>query len=300
MKLMLIARSRFDLWEHSYTATLFEIIALPRATPFLARAISVLIGGEEKGEYPSLQGLEYSGLREYQPGDRLRRIDWLSTFRLQKLIIREYMAGGGSLALLVNIDAPGPSVLDFTISAALSAALSAAKEEMNLSLHVISGGEASSTEPLAPTRALEALVKISLEKLGFDFKAFEQILPEPSSQLARLADKLGALSLEKLFSERANKAHQLAKRIGDGLSMYCGSLVSNTHFLLDLAAARLRMVFVVHPKPWIDAKSFEEIKALKETHKRIQEYLSKHFLVYARPEAAGREIELYTLSRVKI
>ena len=40
------------------------------------------------------------------------------------------------------------------------------------------------------------------------------------AEFLALADKLGALSLEKLPSERANKAYQLAKRIGDGLSIY--------------------------------------------------------------------------------
>ncbi|MEM1631007.1 MAG: DUF58 domain-containing protein [Thermofilum sp.] len=307
VRLKLLARSRLGFWEHAAaTNPLFSVLVLPKATPLLLQALASLVGGageasgEEKRASSFQRGLEYRGSRRYQPGDRLKSIDWPATTRLQELIVRDYRAGEGSAVVAVNLDAPSPSVLDFTVSAMLSAALAAAREGVGTSLLRIEGGSAELTPRLDARSALALAVKLALEKLKLSFEALEQILPEPSSELANLAEELGALSLKEVFAERAREASRITRNLEKGaLLLLCGPLTSNVQLIIDLvhsASARARVIIVTHPKPWADAKTPEEAKAIRETHERVVTLLVKRFRVHTRPTAAGREVALHALA----
>jgi uncharacterized protein (DUF58 family) len=303
------SQSRLGFWSTSYTSKpLLEVLALPSATPILARALSLIADltspGEDEGEEEKRAkrspGVEYVGLREYEVGDSCRRINWLASLRAQKLIINEYLAGGGSLSLLVNLDSPSSAVLDFTISASLAVALASVQSGVDFTLYVISGGVLESTPSLDPLRGLEVLVRLALEKYGLGFEALEYISPQPSPRLARVAEILKSLNLEKLFKDRTAKARYFTAKMRDtNLIVYCGNLVTNTQLLIDLLTSLkpgTRVVFVVHPKPWIEVKDPQEASIIAKTHERVSSFLRKHYAVYSKPEAAGEEVLLYSLS----
>lgn len=78
------------------------------------------------GEHPSRavgSGVEFAGVRAYAPGDRRRDIDWRSSARHQKLLVRQYAAERAfDLVLVLDTAAdagePGSSTLDLTVRAA--------------------------------------------------------------------------------------------------------------------------------------------------------------------------------------
>lgn len=75
------------------------------------RAIEIhtrrLLKGTQLGEYSSLQkgtGLEFEQLREYHPGDDIRFIDWKSSARQDKIMVREYLEDRNrTIMLLVDV-----------------------------------------------------------------------------------------------------------------------------------------------------------------------------------------------------
>lgn len=75
------------------------------------RAIEIhtrrLLKGTQLGEYSSSQkgtGLAFEQLREYHPGDDIRFIDWKSTARHDKIMVREYLEDRNrTIMLLVDV-----------------------------------------------------------------------------------------------------------------------------------------------------------------------------------------------------
>lgn len=68
-----------------------------------------LLSGTQLGDYSSARkgsGLEFDQLREYHPGDDVRFIDWNSSARQNKLMIREYIEERNRTIMLV-IDGSG-------------------------------------------------------------------------------------------------------------------------------------------------------------------------------------------------
>ncbi|MEZ0345660.1 MAG: DUF58 domain-containing protein [Infirmifilum sp.] len=304
------SRTRIGLWvAEKSTRLTMHVLALPRAAPLIATAALALAGDKLLGDIEDqkkesstslFSGLEYKGSRPYQPGDRQIRYDWPATARHLELMIRDYVATGGAAALVANLDSPGPSVLDFTVSALLSAALAAWREGLEVVLYTVVDGVVTSTPLLDAKQALAVTLKLSLERLSLGYEALEYILPEPSTSLASIAAQLGALSLESALSARALTARLLAEELSrSGLAVYCGSLSSNTQLLVDtlsLLKPGTRIVFIVHPKPWVDAKTEKERRALESTHKRMEGFLKKRYRILSTPQAAEREVALYALA----
>lgn len=68
-----------------------------------------LLSGTQLGDYSSARkgsGLEFDQLREYQPGDDIRFIDWNSSARQDKVMIREYIEERNRTIMLV-VDGSG-------------------------------------------------------------------------------------------------------------------------------------------------------------------------------------------------
>ncbi|MBN1419903.1 MAG: DUF58 domain-containing protein [Planctomycetes bacterium] len=88
------ARDPFGLWRiRRSLAPADEIVVLPAPVhlerlPFVGRA-SLWSPRLEEGPRTG-ESLEYCGIREWRPGDTLRRIHWPSTARLGRLVAREY------------------------------------------------------------------------------------------------------------------------------------------------------------------------------------------------------------------
>jgi uncharacterized protein (DUF58 family) len=112
-----------------------------------------------------LAGDELSGLRPYEPGDRLTRLHWPAFARTGELVVREFVElDAGSLALLVDVR---PSVhTDVSMEAAVSeaAALGLAALERGVGVNLCtSAGDRLSVDP--HTGGRQALLR-ALAMLG--------------------------------------------------------------------------------------------------------------------------------------
>jgi len=83
-----------------------EVLVYPQVLPIAAREMAgphSVSGGESgRGNLPG-EGLDLLGVRDYRPGDRLRRIDWKATARRGSFIVTEYEQGVSS-DLVVALD----------------------------------------------------------------------------------------------------------------------------------------------------------------------------------------------------
>ncbi|HEX7189696.1 MAG TPA: DUF58 domain-containing protein [Actinomycetes bacterium] len=102
-----------------------EVIVFPAAAA-LARAVAPRELAAPLGEHPSRavgSGVEFAGVRPYQPGDRRRDVDWRTSARHGGLFVRQYSAERAfDLVLVLDTSADagetGGSSLDLTVRAA--------------------------------------------------------------------------------------------------------------------------------------------------------------------------------------
>ncbi|MCK9518119.1 MAG: DUF58 domain-containing protein [Dehalococcoidia bacterium] len=142
-----------------------EELGLPPDRPF----------GERKGGRPIFEDpLRIAGLREYRPGDPLRRIDWKATARSNQLTSRVYEPSAThQLYLALNIDTMPHAwegylkdELERTVSTAASVASWAAGQRYSVGL-IANGSYPDADRPirLAPSRARDQLTRV-LEALA--------------------------------------------------------------------------------------------------------------------------------------
>jgi uncharacterized protein (DUF58 family) len=89
-------------------------------------------------------GDEFYGLREYRPGDDLRRVHWKSTARLDQLIIRQpENLLQGRLTLAIDLRAPlhDTTTLEAALSAAASILSAAQRERVHIRLVSTAGAD---------------------------------------------------------------------------------------------------------------------------------------------------------------
>lgn len=70
-----------------------------------------LVNSRFVGEYHSVfkgQGMEFSEVREYQPGDEVRTIDWNVSARMRRLFVKQYVEER-ELTVLLIVDTSGSS-----------------------------------------------------------------------------------------------------------------------------------------------------------------------------------------------
>ena len=70
-----------------------------------------LVNSRFVGEYHSVfkgQGMEFSEVREYQPGDEVRAIDWNVSARMRRLFVKRYVEER-ELTVLLIVDCSGSS-----------------------------------------------------------------------------------------------------------------------------------------------------------------------------------------------
>jgi uncharacterized protein (DUF58 family) len=79
------------------------------------------------------RGVEFQSLRTYQPGDRLREIDWRHTLKLGKLTVKQYLdPQAGATAFLVNLVAADDGEADWLAYHLIMSALTAAREGVSV------------------------------------------------------------------------------------------------------------------------------------------------------------------------
>ena len=147
-----------------------EVVVFPGAAA-LARAVAPRELAAPLGEHASRavgSGVEFAGVRTYQPGDRRRDVDWRTSARHGQLFVRQYAAERAfDLVLVLDTTAdagpPGGSTMDLTVRAATGLAQSYLRAHDRVGL-VTFGGPlrwlAPATGPRQLYRVSEVLMSV--------------------------------------------------------------------------------------------------------------------------------------------
>jgi len=108
--------------------------------PAPARLSEAREGDGPLGELPAMLGspsgaLQPSGLREYRPGDPVKRIHWKASARRGDLVIQEWEGGTGAGYEVVLDRRTSPESLEESLSIVSALALAAREEKEVLTLH---------------------------------------------------------------------------------------------------------------------------------------------------------------------
>lgn len=90
-----------------------RVLVYPRVHGVRSNALQRIPGSAQLSTRATADGDEYYGLREYIPGDDIRRIVWRTSARLGKWIVRELGQYQSKLVILALDTAYDPSVEDF-------------------------------------------------------------------------------------------------------------------------------------------------------------------------------------------
>ncbi len=125
VELHVIPRARYAAWLAKQ-----YLERVPPGSAYIELSLPIL-------ERPSgiKQGIEYHSSRPYQPGDRLKNIDWKHSVKLHELITKEYLEGSGQPAVIAaNLDAEDPEQADILAYNLIASALTLAREAVPTAL----------------------------------------------------------------------------------------------------------------------------------------------------------------------
>ncbi len=162
-----------DTWgllTKSYVSQPLTLEVIPRAR-YLRRLAEGFLAGAGTEDTASVtapvrralkrgKGVEYLSSREYQPGDRLKDIDFKHSLKLGKVVAKDYLRASGSTAILVaNLTVASPEAADRVGANLISAALTLAQENTPTALALYNQhGVLLVTPPGEPHRALQAVL----------------------------------------------------------------------------------------------------------------------------------------------
>ena len=208
-----------------------ELHVVPRAryAAWLARRYLEATGGGQRGDVATrvvrslprrTSGIEYHRLREYEPGDRLRDVDWRHTLKLGELVVKERIdAPEGSVALLVNLVVANPEEADWLAYHIVMSALSAARQGM--STFILAYDERETVLALRALDGREAFQEALRLSTRLAYAApIERLLAPPDIlRLRRTVRRLGmngghedGAGLEVLLRLELEKLEELAHR----------------------------------------------------------------------------------------
>jgi uncharacterized protein (DUF58 family) len=232
--------STVDMWgltRIGQTLEPVELHIIPRAryAEWLARKFLEITapGAGVTAEVPPLRasstgrlGLEYYGSRPYQPGDRLRDLDWKHTLKFRELIVKEYAGAQGQPAIMVvNLIASDIEEADKLAYAFITSALTLAVEGLQTALTAYNEREVVESTPLissreALKRALKLTQKITIieqpkrvleppnvMRLRRSIEQLKTLKSEPARRLAEI------LSFEQEALEEAARNHPVSKAV---------------------------------------------------------------------------------------
>ncbi len=132
------------------------------------------------------QGVEYYGGRLYQPGDRLKDVDWKHTFRLNELIIKEFAgAHGQSIIIVADLTAKDALDADKLAYNMVMAALTATTESLPSGLACFNQKEVLvAIAPMNPRATLKKTIRIT-EKITIVPQLFRLMQPTDIHELKK-------------------------------------------------------------------------------------------------------------------
>jgi hypothetical protein len=108
-------------------------------------------------------GVEFYGSRQYQPGDRMKDLDWKHTYLLGELIVKEFAGDQGQTAILaVDLTAKDATEADKLAYDFVMAALTFATESLPTALAVYNQSEVlAAMAPMNPREALKKALELT-------------------------------------------------------------------------------------------------------------------------------------------
>jgi uncharacterized protein (DUF58 family) len=213
-----------------------EVRVVPRVLPVRGLPGGVRrghVGAEERVERG---GTDLVGLREYVPGDDLRRLHWATSARTGTLMIREDAdPARPHLAVVLDDHADGyASVADFEDAVEVAASLVTVAIAEGHPVRLVSSSGAVDVE--LPAGAVEADASVVLAALA-DLKA------EPS--------------------ERASVTRPLPIRDLDVVAVVCGAEAELSGLVLEAGRASVGVVLVVDPAPAVAVSAVGSVVVLR-------------------------------------
>jgi len=216
-----------DQWGFFWTGTEMRPLKLhviPRAkhAHWLAQRYLEATGGHQaqltRGRANRFRGIEYNSSRIYQPGDRLKDVDWRHTAKSPRIIVKEHTdPQGGPAVILVNLVARDAEEADWLGFHVVSSALTTAWQGIPSALVAYNAQEAVLAVGLSDSRnTLMHAMRIT-EQITIVSGEGRLLAPPNLSRLLRAVTNLG--------SGEANGAHAALKTL----------LLSEIQTLEDLA-----------------------------------------------------------------
>lgn len=217
--------TRFD-----FTLKGLELLVIPRAryAEWMARKYLEMSRPGNHGAADSAaasnrssrRGIEFYGLRPYQPGDTARSIDWKHTSKLHQVIVKEFVDNNAECAVIaVNLSAGDDEEKDKLVYDYITAALTLARENIPSAIAAYNHLEVIKVTPLLePRQALIQALNLTGEVTVTPNRRRFQAVPDVrriKSNLRMLkssgtgpADRLaGLLEIEYASLERQAKQH---------------------------------------------------------------------------------------------
>lgn len=182
----------WGLLRFDFTLKLMDLVVTPRAkyAKWLAReyletsrggSLEAMTAAAPSSRRASIRGIEFYGLRPYQPGDSLRAIDWKHTSKLHQMIVREFLDTATERAVIaVNLSVPDEKEKDKLVFDLITRSLTLAGGNIPSALAAWNEkGVVKTTRLLNPRQALvEALSlidKVSVSPSPFRYLAAPDI-----------------------------------------------------------------------------------------------------------------------------
>jgi uncharacterized protein (DUF58 family) len=235
------------------------------------------------------EGLEFLSLREYQPGDPIRSIDWRATSRRQKYIVREYTEDRDQQVVIIvdsgyRLHRRDGDYLQFdqALNAALLLAYVALKHEDSVALASFGASELW----LTPRKGLSALN--GMMNQVYDLRSE----PVPSSPFAALEKALERLKKRSLIILISN----FREEDGESLSWILPR-VQKRHLLLLVSMKEAEAEAIAHqPSDTVDAV-LEKAAAFSYLSARKQLYRSWERLGLLTLETSARGLSPALINR---
>lgn len=200
-------------WRQALQPVELHVIPRARYAAWLAKkyleqfgAGAAIVTGYDSSTKASQRGLEYLGSRPYQPGDRLRDVDWRHTFKLNEMVIKERAEiPGNSAVIVLNLAVRDAEEADRLAHDLITGALTLAKEGVPTALVAYDHARVVEvvSPPGDPWTVLRTALKLSQNIV--QIPGWERFLQTPD--FSRLRRALG--QLERAESEPAQRLYAM-------------------------------------------------------------------------------------------